>query len=77
MAYTITKHTAPIEQTHWWKDQNRSVPADVYWIEGHGISRLATETEVDLWLQGPGGCQILLACKKPVGHEGQCNTSCS
>lgn len=49
MRYKLVHHTAPIVETTWWKDQNRMVPSGVWWLEGPGISRPATDVEVEFW----------------------------
>lgn len=49
--YRLTHYNGPVEHTTWWKDENRIEPADVWWLEGAGISRPATDIEIDLWLQ--------------------------
>ena len=50
-SYKLTLHTGLIERTSWWKDENRKEPSSVWFIEGPGVNRLATESEVDLWQQ--------------------------
>lgn len=49
--YTLTHHSCPVDRTTWWKDENHKEPADVWWLSGPGISRPATDIEVDLWRQ--------------------------
>jgi hypothetical protein len=51
MPYKLTLHTKPVERTTWWKDENHPEPANVWWLEGHGLNRPATDVEVDLWQQ--------------------------
>ncbi len=49
MTYTLTLHTANIVRTSWWKDENRKEPAGVWWLTGGGLSRPATDVEIELW----------------------------
>lgn len=50
-AYTLTLVTKQIDRTTWWKNCDRKQPANVWWLTGGGLNRLATDVEVDLWLQ--------------------------
>ncbi len=51
MAYRLTRQTALVDRTTWWKDENRKEESGVWWLEGHGLSRPATDIEIDLWLR--------------------------
>ncbi len=73
--YTLTLHNELVPRTSWWKDEDRQEPANVWWLTGGGLSRLATDAEVQFWISANGGCNKLGKCLKPSGHEGSCNTS--
>ncbi len=75
--YTLTLHNELVPRTSWWKDEDRQEPANVWWLTGGGLSRLATDAEVQFWLAGEGSCAKLGRCQKPAGHEGGFNTSTS
>lgn len=50
--FRIELITGLVERTSWWKDENKMVPANVWWLYGPGVSRPATDIEIDLWKQG-------------------------
>lgn len=49
--YTLTLVTTQLVRTHWWKpsEDYGKEPANVWWLEGGGESRLATLVEIELW----------------------------
>lgn len=69
--YTLTYLTYPVDRTTWWKDENRKEPANVWWLEGPGISRPATDIEVDVWKQAGGRALEAAAPFDAVNREGR------
>ncbi len=57
--YRLTLHNELVPRTSWWKDEDRQEPANVWWLTGGGLSRLATDAEVQFWLAGEGSLPIL------------------
>lgn len=55
--YRLTLHTGPIDRTTWWKDENRKEPANVWWLEGGGLNRPATDVEIEFWLRAERSAQ--------------------
>lgn len=55
MKYTLEHINTPVINTSTWHPQ--MVPADVWWIKGPGVNRLATDIEVALWKQIEAACQ--------------------
>lgn len=49
MIYTLTLITGQVDHTHWWKNLDVKEPANIWWLTGGGLSRPATEVEVELW----------------------------
>jgi hypothetical protein len=73
--YKLTLHNEPVIRTSWWKDEDRMEPSNLWWLTGGGLSRPATDAEVQFWKAAHNGCDKLGRCQKPVGHEGSCNTT--
>ncbi len=49
-AYRIVEHVVKVPRTDEWNQ--RTVSDVLYWIEGPGVCRPATDIEVDVWQQG-------------------------
>ncbi len=49
-AYRIVEHVVKVPRTDEWNQ--RTVSDVLYWIEGPGVCRPATDIEVDVWRQG-------------------------
>ncbi len=49
IAYRIVEHVVNVPRTDEWNP--RTVSDVLYWIEGPGICRPATDIEVDVWRQ--------------------------
>ncbi len=49
-AYRIVEHVVKVPRTDEWNP--RTVSDVLYWIEGPGVCRPATDIEVDVWQQG-------------------------
>ena len=52
--YTLTLVTGPVDRTHWWKNLDRKEPANVWWLTGGGLNRVATDVEIELWQRVQG-----------------------
>ncbi len=50
IAYRIVEHVVKVPRTDEWNP--RTVSDVLYWIEGPGVCRPATDIEVDVWQQG-------------------------
>lgn len=48
--FRLTLCDGLIDRTTWWKDENSRVPCGVWWLDGQGVSRPATDVEIELWL---------------------------
>jgi len=48
--YRLELVRGEIDRTTWWKDENRREPANVWWLIGPGVSRPATDIEINLWM---------------------------
>jgi hypothetical protein len=49
--YTLIPQTLRTERTSWWKDENHMEETVIWYLQGEGITRPATEFEIDLWQQ--------------------------
>lgn len=51
MIYKLTLSTGLVPRTTWWKpsEDYGKEPANVWWLEGGGLSRPATDVEIELW----------------------------
>ncbi len=50
IAYRIVEHIVNVPRTDEWNP--RTVSDVLYWIEGPGVCRPATDIEVSVWQQG-------------------------
>lgn len=49
MPYRLERCMGLVDRTSWWKNEDRKEPANVWWLTGGGLSRPATDVEVELW----------------------------
>ena len=56
--YILTLVTGLVDHSTWWKGDATREPANVWWLEGGGLSRPATDVEIELW-------KLYLSCAKP------------
>lgn len=57
-AYKLELVTGEVDRTTWWKDENHKEPAGVWWLTGGGLSRPATDVEIEFWKMAATPCGL-------------------